>query len=205
MRRGNESKKVERASDGEIVGSVLQGRKDDFALIVGRYQSKIAALAYKMGVESSSIEDVVSEIMLKVYKNLGRYRSEFAFSTWIYRISTNHIIDFSKKKRPLPIEEADLVSPEDIFSDHHVRERADEVRDAIALLPERYRTVITLKYLEDRQIDEIAEILGKKESTVKVWLMRGRNKLRELIIENYPHLGEEHDRHEMQGHRKPVG
>lgn len=182
---------AEKGTDAEIVTSVLKGNKDDFALIVQRYQSKIAALAYRMGVESSGIEDVVSEIFLKTYKNLNQYRSEFAFTTWLYRISTNHIIDHTRKKREFATPETEWPSDHDTFQNHSSMERAGHVREAVARLPAKYRKVLSLRYLEEREVKEIASILEIKEATVKIRLMRGRQKLRDAIITNFPHLAEE--------------
>ena len=85
------------ARDLEIVSEVLNGRSERFRELVTRYQSMIAGIAWRSGCRREDVEDVVSEVLLKVYTNLHQYRPDHAFSTWLYKLTANHVIDRSRR------------------------------------------------------------------------------------------------------------
>src|SRR2546421_2454040 len=84
-------------ADGELVQSALAGRESSFEELVRRYQRPIAAYVYRMVGDYDSALDLTQEVFIKVYNSLGRYRSEFKFSTWIYRIAHNAAIDHLRR------------------------------------------------------------------------------------------------------------
>lgn len=178
------------ALDLQIVREVLDGRTERFKELVTRYQSMVAGIAWRAGCRREDVEDVVSEVFLKVYKNLHQYRPDHALSTWLYKLTANHVVDRSrrmKKERgrvemPLQVEDA---SPgaEDSLED---RERQALVREALAHVDERYRVVMHLVYVEGLKVDDTARILGLPEGTVKTRLMRGREALRKILVRRHP-------------------
>ena len=84
-------------ADGELVQSALAGRETSFEELVRRYQRPIAAYVYRMVGDSDSALDLTQEVFIKVYNSLSRYRSEFKFSTWIYKIAHNAAIDYLRR------------------------------------------------------------------------------------------------------------
>src|SRR5207244_12312923 len=80
-------------ADVELVQSALAGRESSFEELVRRYQRPIAAYVYRMVGDYDSALDLTQEVFIKVYNSLSRYRSEFKFSTWIYKIANNAPID----------------------------------------------------------------------------------------------------------------
>src|SRR5215210_4531113 len=107
------------AADAELVVRALSGREDGFEELVRRYQRPIAAYVYRMIGDYDAALDLTQEVFIKVYNSLGRYRSEFKFSTWIYKIAHNSAVDhlrrhstreqslmkeFDGEQRELPIE-----------------------------------------------------------------------------------------------------
>ena len=91
--------------DGELVQSALAGRETSFEELVRRYQRPIAAYVYRMVGDYDAALDLTQEVFIKVYNSLTRYRSEFKFSTWIYKIAHNAAIDHLRRhavrERPL--------------------------------------------------------------------------------------------------------
>src|SRR5215510_2890413 len=87
------------AEDLRIVNEILAGRQDRFREIVGRYQNLVAGIAWRSGCRREDVEDVVSDVFLKVYRNLGQYRPDHAFSTWIYKLTANHVVDRSRRMK----------------------------------------------------------------------------------------------------------
>src|SRR5437879_5115916 len=83
--------------DGELVKSALAGREAGFEELVRRYQRPIAAYVYRMVGDYDSALDLTQEVFIKVYNSLARYRSEFKFSTWIYKIAHNAAIDHLRR------------------------------------------------------------------------------------------------------------
>jgi RNA polymerase sigma-70 factor (ECF subfamily) len=140
------------------------------------------------------IEDVVSEVFVKAFQNLHRFKPDHAFSTWLYRLSVNHVIDHTRRQRKeqrrseMPTSLPDPAPGADagIESD----ERTDLVRSALRQLKPHYRDVLFLVYVEGLKVDEVAKVLGLPQGTVKTRLMRGREAMRKALVARHPeHFG----------------
>lgn len=170
------------------------GDRSAFGQLVDLYKDKIFHLAYRMTGSRQEAEDIVQETFMRVYANLDKYDSRWKFSTWIFRIGNNLCIDRLRKRRPtwsLDAENPDAdgvdgyamlptndASPEDRMV---LSEMQKNVRNAIAQLPDKYRSVVVLRYLQDLSLNEIADILELPVSTVKTRLHRGRESLRRKL------------------------
>jgi RNA polymerase sigma-70 factor (ECF subfamily) len=170
------------------------GDREAFEELVQLYKDKIYHLAYRMLGNRQEAEDAVQETFLRVYMNLGRYDEAQKFSTWIFRIGTNLCIDRLRKKKPnysldselpegdggdwysmLPSEEA---SPEDQFV---LSETQRHIRKAIEAMPDKYKSVVVLRYLHDLSLQEIGDVLDLPVTTVKTRVHRGREFLRQQL------------------------
>jgi RNA polymerase sigma-70 factor (ECF subfamily) len=182
------------AEDMAAVEAILRGDRDAFAELVRRYQNLVAGVAWRYGIRRDDIEDVVSEVMIKVYRNLHQYRPDYPFSTWLYRLAANHILDLGRRARKehgrteMPAQVADdAPGPEERVES---RERRSLVREALSDIDPRYREAIFLVYVEGKRVDEVARTLGVPEGTVKTRLMRGRDALRKILVRRHPeHFG----------------
>jgi RNA polymerase sigma factor (sigma-70 family) len=186
---------VVEADDLRAVNEVLAGRSESYEHIVRRYQRLVGSLIYRMGVSATDAEDLMSEIFIKAYENLARYRPEHAFSTWLYRIAANHVLDHQRRRRrEKPHVEATetiaFVGPT-ASSEVERHETSERVRRLLPLLDERYRVVLILLHVEGKKVEEIAEILDLPTGTVKTRLSRGRERLARIIRENDPDLMKE--------------
>src|SRR3981081_3273204 len=85
-------------ADSELVLSALAGRETSFEELVRRYQRPIAAYVYRMVGDYDAALDLTQEVFIKVYNSLTRYRSEFKFSTWIYKIAHNAAMDYLRRQ-----------------------------------------------------------------------------------------------------------
>ncbi len=186
---------MEPPSEGAWVEQILAGDPEPFVGIVRKYQNLVASAAYRMGVRPSAIEDVASEVFMKVYTHLHQYDRRYALSSWIYRITVNHVLDGLRRKRVAPHVALDSVAePEDrrvnVAGEAEVTERDALVREALLRLPQEYQRVLVLKHFEELSVEAIAGILDLPEGTVKVRLMRGRERLRRALQETHPeHFG----------------
>jgi RNA polymerase sigma-70 factor (ECF subfamily) len=178
------------ALDLEAVREVLAGRTARFRELVTRYQAMVAGIAWRSGCRREDVEDVVSEVLLKVYRNLHQYRPDHAFSTWLYKLTMNHVVDRSRRMKKergrteMPDQVADGTSGADDMME--TDERHALVRETLLLVDDRYREVMQLVYVEGLKVDETARILGMPEGTVKTRLMRGREALRKLLMRRHP-------------------
>ena len=180
-------------ADGELVETAIAGREASFEELVRRYQRPIAAYVYRMVGDYDSALDLTQEVFIKVYNSLSRYRSEFKFSTWIYKIAHNAAIDHIRRfavreqalasgtdgeRREAAIESRRL-SPE---QESEREERRSEIESVVQLLPAAYRELIVLRHSHDLSYDEIAEVTGLPLGTVKNRLFRAREAMRDLLI-----------------------
>ena len=163
------------------------GDRRAFSELVNLYKDKMFHLGYRMLGQSHEAEDIVQETFLRVYSNLDRYDETQKFSTWIYRIATNLCIDRLRKRKPsysldaevsdsegadwYALMPSDQVTPE---SEYLLSETQLHIRQTIDTLPEKYKTVIILRYLQDMSLKEISEVLEMPMTTVKTRVHRGR-------------------------------
>ncbi len=153
-----------------------------FEKFVEEYGDRIFNLMYWKVGDYEDAKDLTSEVLLKVYTNLPKFRGESSLYTWAYRIALNHANRFLlKRKISRFISLEDLkVDPAEDSNEYENVERTELqkiVRDAIQQLPARYRDIVILKYLDGHGYEEISEILKIPVGTVKSRLNRAREKL----------------------------
>jgi RNA polymerase sigma-70 factor (ECF subfamily) len=132
----------------------------------------------------------VSEVFAKVYTNLHRFRPEHPFSTWLYRLAVNHVIDHGRRtKRTRAEAEIPRALPDPALGPGERLERRETarlVRTALGRLPRHYRDVLFLVYVEGMKVEDAAKTLGLPQGTVKTRLMRGRAGLRRILERSWP-------------------
>jgi len=173
-------------NDTELVNQVLNGNMKSFTFLVNRYQKLVVHITGRLIQRREELEDVSQEVFLKVYQNLGKYRNECKLSTWIatiaYNTSINYLRKFKKSDEAGLDDKAILDKLTDFRSDDY--ETADlhrYIREQIELLPVQYRTVITLYHLGEFSYQEIEQITGMPEGTVKNYLFRAKALLKEKL------------------------
>lgn len=176
--------------DDKFVEEALAGREDSYTKLVDKYQKPIYFHIRKMIKEVELVDDLVQEVFMKAFHNLSSYSNEYAFSTWLYRIATNHTIDYLRKKKLQTLSinqpyttkdgEMEIQLPDETYAtDEPVikKQRKQIVQQAIADLPEKYRAVIEMRHMEEKSYQEIAEILDLPLGTVKAHIFRARELL----------------------------
>jgi RNA polymerase sigma-70 factor (ECF subfamily) len=181
------------ATDRDLVATATTGVEGSFEELVRRYQRPISAYVYRMVGDYEAALDLTQEIFIKVYGSLARYRSEFKFSTWIYKIAHNSAVDHLRRNAgrerslsggiegdqyDLPIESGSL-SPE---QESERRERRLEIETVVRSLPNAYRELIVLRHSQDLTYEEIVEVTGLPLGTVKNRLFRAREMMRQQFI-----------------------
>ncbi|WP_341300911.1 RNA polymerase sigma factor SigW [Lysinibacillus sp. FSL H8-0500] len=176
------------------IKQVLKGDQSAFADIVSLYQHKLYQVCYRMLSNKQESEDITQEAFVRAYMNLHTFDQKRKFSTWLYRIATNLCIDRIRKKKPDYYLDAEVAGTEglDMYSqiaaDDQLPEEQleqmelqDRIQYEIGRLPDKYRSVIVLKYIEELSLQEISEILDMPLGTVKTRIHRGREALRKQL------------------------
>lgn len=176
--------------DDVLVKEAVGGSEQSYKKLVDKYQRALHFHIRKMISDQEQVEDLVQETFVKAFDNLNSYNTNYAFSTWLYRIATNHTIDYLRKKKlqtlsidePLKTKsgEMEMQLPDDSAkTDRSIirKQRKTMVREAIDDLPKKYRRVIQLRHMEEKSYQEISEILDKPLGTVKAHIFRAREML----------------------------
>src|SRR5678815_2747117 len=180
-------------NDCELVSTAISGTEGSFEELVRRYQRPISAYVYRMVGNYESALDLTQEIFIKVYSSLRRYREEFKFSTWIYKIAHNSAVDHLRRNSTreqslvvgpegdqfdLPLESTRL-TPE---QESERKERRGEIESVVRTLPANYRELIILRHSQDLSYEEIVEVTGLPLGTVKNRLFRAREMMRQQFL-----------------------
>jgi RNA polymerase sigma-70 factor, ECF subfamily len=176
------------------IKQVLKGDQDAFGEIVELYKDKVFQICYRMLGNRHEAEDMAQEAFVRAFVNIRSFNINMKFSTWLYRIATNLCIDRIRKKKPDVYLDAavagtdgldmysqvaaDTVLPEDELESLALQET---IQAEISKLPEKYRSPIVLKYIEELSLKEISEILDLPVGTVKTRIHRGREALRKQL------------------------
>lgn len=181
-------------NDFQLVERAKEGDQRAYAELMQRYKDSIYFMTLKMINNKEDAMDLTVETFGKAFENLDRYKPDFAFSTWLFRIATNNSIDFIRKKRlsvismdsmvddegddrPLQIK-SDSLNPEETSIK---KQQSKELKDIVDKLPARYKTLIVLRYFDELSYEEIAQQLDLPLGTVKAQLFRARDLLSNVL------------------------
>lgn len=178
--------------------AIDDGDEKAFALLMTRYRRPVYHMVYKMVRNENDAEDLTIEAFAKAFKNLKKFNPNYTFSTWLFRIATNHCIDFIRKKK------LDTFSINSAYSDDNGDEVAIQIKDnrlnpqeeaikqqkieiiqlIVTQLPPKYQILVRLRYFKEFSYDEISKELDAPLGTVKAQLHRARELLHDIIKES---------------------
>lgn len=201
------------ADEKQWIQRAREGDTAAFEQLVTTYERKVFALALRSTGSEADAADLTQEVFLRAWRSLDRFRGDSAVSTWLYRITMNICIDFSRRKSlqlvPLTDEEGgelplpDLrasVSPEAALEG---RELSRELSAAIQQLSEAHREVLLLRDVSGLSYQEVGRMLSLEEGTVKSRLARARKSLRKILIKrgnlSLPSSSKEQERRQENG------
>jgi RNA polymerase sigma-70 factor (ECF subfamily) len=183
-------------TDAEIVKLAIQNDQY-FGILIERYEKKMFAYISRLAVlNKETIEDLLQEVFIKVYQNLNDFDEQFSLSSWIYRITHNVVISHLRNVKRTPIVKSmndedfnknfiDLLpSDVDIPKEIARKEVGKRVHRSLLELPEKYREVLVLYYLEDKSYKEISDILERSIGSVSVLINRAKLKFKAILCQN---------------------
>ena len=183
-------------SDHALIEATKSGDEAAFGEIMDRYRNPLTNYLYRFLNDYEEAVDLAQETFVRVYFAIDRYHTQFAFSTYIYRIATNLAIsEIRKRKRRRLLSLTGLFQTEDdsavefqppdtrplVDANLVEQERDQTIARAIAALPEKYRVPVILRDIEGKTYDEIAEIMELGLGTTKSRISRGRGLLKEKL------------------------
>ncbi|WP_026955792.1 RNA polymerase sigma factor [Algoriphagus vanfongensis] len=198
--RGFSNKALE---DFDLIDKAVEDKDQQaYATLMKRYKKAVFFMILKMIRDADDAEDLTMEAFAKAFKNLHRFKKDYTFSTWLFRIATNNTIDFIRKKKlktmslnntlsddsgnavNIDVEDDDN-NPQDEFIKS---QRIEMVRIFVDKLPAKYRKLVQLRYFDELSYEEIAQELEKPLGTVKAQLHRSRELLYEIAAGKEKHI-----------------
>jgi RNA polymerase sigma-70 factor, ECF subfamily len=188
-----------RTREQDLIASVQRGQRELFYELVQPYERRVYAAALAILRNEQDAEDAAQEAMLKAFKNIGQFRADARFSTWLIQIAVNEALMRRRRERTVQIEGIDdhrsgrgdeekEYAPRDFADWREIPSEAlerKEVRErlakALATLDQKYREVFVMRDMEHLNIQETAEALGITVASVKTRLLRARLMLRDLL------------------------
>ena len=189
MSKGSQDNSPSQSSqqDRILVGLALEGDQQAYQKLMDKYSGALTRHVQKMVRKQGEVDDLVQECFIKAFSALKSYSADYAFSTWLYKIATNHTIDFLRKRKlktmsidqPISTKdgEVEFELPDTTYRpDRHIveDERRMLLQAAIEHLPEKYHRVIVMRHQQEKSYEEIAMELDLPLGTVKAHIFRAR-------------------------------
>jgi RNA polymerase sigma-70 factor (ECF subfamily) len=173
--------------ESHIIKEILNGKTEQYEYFLDRYGQQVFVLVDRIVSCQEDAEELTQDVFLKAFQQLSSFKAESSFSTWIYRIATNLAISAVRKKRNdvLRLDDSVFANLSDTQVDEALEDDSEEqmerLQQAMNQLEADERALITLYYLEEKPLAEVAFILGMTDGNAKVKLHRIRKKLYVLI------------------------
>jgi RNA polymerase sigma factor (sigma-70 family) len=185
-------------SDIDLVRKIIGGDRYASALLIRNTEKLVAQIVFNMARNPADRKDLMQDIYLKAFKNLPNFRFRCKLSTWIAQIGYNTCIDYLEKQKAVLLDfssgedsnmnqtweklSADGIGAEQLLVN---KEKAEILNKIVSELPPVYHTLITMFHKEELSIEEISEITGLPDGTIKNYLFRARKALKENLLRHY--------------------
>lgn len=189
--------------DFKLIDQAVEGQDQQaFAELMKRYKNPVYHMILKMVRNVDDAEDLTIEAFAKAFKNLHKFKKDFTFSTWLFRIATNNTIDFIRKKRldtmslntsfkddngdavTIDVQDRNLNPQEEAIK----AQKIELVQMFVTKLPAKYQRLVRLRYFDELSYDEIAKELEAPLGTVKAQLHRARELMYDLVKGKKEHI-----------------
>lgn len=181
--------------DLDLVKRAIQNDQKAYAELMTRYKDAIYFMLLKMVNNKEDANDLTVEAFGKAFENIEKYRADFAFSTWLFKIATNNCIDFIRKKRLKTFSIDQTIEGEEGSENRYdiasegldpeekliKKQKTDLMRNIVDKLPVRYRQLVIMRYFDEKSYEEISVELDLPLGTVKAQLFRARDLLYNTI------------------------
>lgn len=177
---------VKKISDLEAIQRYLETKEATyFNVLYRKYSVKVYSKCISLLKEEAWAKDATQDIFIKIFMNLYKFGAQSKFSTWVYSITYNYCIDLIRKKKKLSSVFSDELenAPEvidEVPDEALLTMRVDQLKTVLNELPIGDKAVLLMKYQEEMQIKEIAQVLNKSESAIKMKIKRAKHKAQQI-------------------------
>jgi RNA polymerase sigma factor (sigma-70 family) len=179
-------------TDSQLIALYLRDQNPAyFTQLYRRYAGKVYAKCYSMLSDEGLARDATQDIFIKVMLNLAKFSEQSSFSTWIYSITYNYCIDMIRKRKKAPLlftedvgkmsQETEVNIPDSVL----LEMKQERLEAVLERLPAGDKAILMMKYQDDLQIKQIAEVLSKTESAIKMQIMRAKQKAQDIYDDLY--------------------
>ena len=186
-----QTEESQEAKDHKLVAMSLEN-SENFKYIISEYQNKFTQYVRRRTIASKEdAEDLLQDIFIKIYLNLNGFDNSLKFSSWAYRIAHNEIISWYRKKKIRPqlnfedYEEENLINylkeDTDIEKEFERELIKKHIKEAIDQLDEKYKEIIILRFLEEKEYEEISDIMQIPLGTVSTLIYRGKKEMQKYL------------------------
>jgi RNA polymerase sigma-70 factor (ECF subfamily) len=184
--------KPEALDDAQLIELISStGDTEHFGLLYDRYSNKVYRKCLSIVKDQSTAQDLVHDIMVKIFLSLPKFQGRSRFSSWVYAITYNKCIDYLRNQKKLKESELDPERDGEAEEDDAISEqelasiKASRLKELLWKLSESDRMILMMKYMDELPVKEIEELLNIKSSAVKMRLKRARERLLELYQVQY--------------------
>ena len=172
-----------RIEDKDLVKEAKSGSVSAFQTLYMRYLDAIYRYFFYQTKDKFLAEDLAQDVFIRIWKAIDHYdEDKGAFTSWMYRIAHNLLVDYYRGKKALPLKEGLEASySEDWLEKLDKNEKIQSIKKELATLPDDYKEVVVLRFFEDLSVQEVSHITGKSEENIRVIQHRAIRKLKEKI------------------------
>jgi RNA polymerase sigma-70 factor (ECF subfamily) len=164
--------------DRALLLKAAAGDPEAFRCVAETLKDELFNLAWRMTYSRQDAEDLSQEAFITLFRNLHRYDANLPFAPWFRRVFTNVALNYRRRLRPVKTLPEDAADPRPAPGPS---DDAEIVEGALKTLPPEYRLVVTFKYFQGLEVEEIARTMKVPEGTVKTWLFRARDLLKQKL------------------------
>lgn len=172
---------MDQNQEREIIGRVLMGEREAYALLVETYKGPVFNLAFRMTGSYQDADDLTQETFIRAYQKLRQFNQEKKFFTWLYTIALSIIKNHLRKNKRNRLSVKPPDSGIDLYEENHLDDL--NISACLARLDFKYRVLIIMRYQQELSFEEISQITSKSISAIKMSVYRGLEKLKEMIKE----------------------
>lgn len=179
-------------TDFELVQRFLSTQDSAyFNVLYDKYSPKVYSRCISLLKDVALAQDATQEVFVKIYLNLSKFSERSQFSTWVYSITYNFCIDLIRRKQKQQALFTDDIEktpdvPDDVPDEELLSMEVSRLKDVMENIPIGDKAILLMKYHDDMQIKEIAEVLDKTESAIKMKLKRAKHKVQSVYHSLYP-------------------
>jgi RNA polymerase sigma-70 factor, ECF subfamily len=173
------------AADEVLIARIAQGDRLAMQVLYGRHHVRVYRFGLRLVRDVQVAEDLISEVFLDVWRQAGKFEGRSAVSTWLLAITRFKALSALRRRKDLELDEEAANAIEDQSDDPETavqkKDTSEALRECLTALSPEHREIVDLVYYHEKSVEEVAEIVGIPENTVKTRLFYARKKLAELL------------------------